>query len=142
MPEQLTGLLRRLVREAEGRGAEPSACVPDSQAIKTSVNVPLADQGTDAGNRITGRTCHLGCDTLGLLLTVPDIAASVSDTAAGVTLLSRLDVDVHPVQRQPGARGFTIIPRRWTIERSIGRAHAPPAPRPRLTRPTRTAPKP
>lgn len=43
--EQLTGLLRRLVREAEGRGAEPSACVLDSQTIKTSANVHPADQG-------------------------------------------------------------------------------------------------
>ncbi|WP_405961409.1 IS5 family transposase [Streptomyces sp. NBC_00024] len=145
--EQLTGLLRRLVREAEGRGAEPSACVLDSQTIKTSANVPRAQQGTDAGKRIIGRKRHLGCDTLGLLLTVLVTAASVSDTAAGVTLLSRiatahphitkawvdagyrttaidhgarLGIDVHPVQRPPGARGFTIIPRRWTIERSIG----------------------
>ncbi|MFE6166230.1 IS5 family transposase [Streptomyces sp. NPDC056486] len=145
--EELTGLLRRLVREAEGRDAEPSACVLDSQTIKTSANVPLTDQGTDAGKRIIGRKRHLGCDTLGLLLTVLVTAASISDTAAGVTLLSRiaaahprvtkawvdagyrttaidhgarLGIDVHPVQRPPGARGFTIIPRRWTIERSIG----------------------
>ena len=27
---------------------------------------------------------------------------------------------IHPVQRPPGARGFTIIPGRWTIERGIG----------------------
>jgi len=33
----------------------------------------------------------------------------------------RLGFDVHPDQRPPGARGFTIVPRRWTIERSIGR---------------------
>ncbi|MCF3119328.1 transposase [Streptomyces arenae] len=33
----------------------------------------------------------------------------------------RLGIDVHPVQRPPGVKGFTIIPRRWTIERSIGR---------------------
>lgn len=46
---QLTGLLRRLVRESEGRSSEPSACVLDSQTIKTSANVPLEDQGTDAG---------------------------------------------------------------------------------------------
>lgn len=85
---------------------------------------------------------------MGLLLTAPATAASVSDTAAGVTPLShiaaahprttrawvdavyrttaiehgaRLGIDVHPVQRPPGSRGFTIIPRRWTIERSIGR---------------------
>ncbi|MFD5595140.1 IS5 family transposase [Streptomyces griseorubiginosus] len=132
---------------AEGRGPEPSACVLDSQTIKTSANVHLADQGTDAGKRIIGRKRHLGCDTLGLLLTVLVTAANVSDTAASVTLMSRmaaahpditkawvdagyrttaiehgarLGIDVHPVQRPPGTRGFTIIPRRWTIERSIG----------------------
>ncbi|MEU6535328.1 IS5 family transposase [Streptomyces sp. NPDC047000] len=145
---QLTGLLRRLVREAEGRDGEPSACVPDSQSIKTSANVHLKDQGTDAGKRIIRRKRHLGCDTLGLLLTVLVTAASVSGTAAGVHLLSRTaaarpgvrkawvdagyrttaidhgarpGIDVQPVQRPPGTQGFVVIPRRWTIERSIGR---------------------
>jgi transposase len=33
---------------------------------------------------------------------------------------ARLGVDVHPVQRPPGVKGFTVLPRRWTIERSIG----------------------
>ncbi|GGZ01863.1 DDE transposase [Streptomyces poonensis] len=144
---RLTGLLRRLVREAEGRSGEPSACVLDSQTIKTSANVPRTGQGTDAGKRIIGRKRHLGCDTLGLLLTVLVTAAGVSDTAAGVTLLSRiaaahphvrkawvdagyrttaidhgarLGIAVEPASRPPGSRGFTVIPRRWTIERSIG----------------------
>ena len=42
---RLNGLLRRLVREAEGRDAEPSACVLDAQSVKTSANVPAAGQG-------------------------------------------------------------------------------------------------
>jgi hypothetical protein len=41
-------LLRRLLREGEGRNAEPSACVLDAQSIKTSANVPAAGQGMDA----------------------------------------------------------------------------------------------
>ncbi len=119
----------------------------DSQTVKTSANVHLADQGTDAGKRIIGRKRHLGTDTLGLLLTVMVTTASMSDTAAGVHLLSRiaaahprirkawvdggyrttaidhgarLGIDVHPVQRPPGTRGFKVIPRRWTIERTFG----------------------
>jgi len=80
--EQLTGL-RRLVREAEGRGAAPSACVLGSQAVKTSANVHLADQGTDAGKRIIGRKRHLGCDTLVLLLTVLVTAAASPVTTRG-----------------------------------------------------------
>ncbi|GAA3113118.1 hypothetical protein GCM10010449_39210 [Streptomyces rectiviolaceus] len=71
----------------------------DSQTIKTSANVHLADQGTDAGKRIIGRKRHLGCDTLGLLLTVLVTAASVSDTAAGVTLLTRIAA-AHPQIRK------------------------------------------
>lgn len=147
MSEQLSGLLRRLVREHEGRDAEPSACFLDSQTIKTSANVHLADQGTDAGKRIIGRKRHLGTDTPGLLLTVMVTAASISDTAGGVHLLTRiatahprvrkawvdsgyrttaidqgarLGIDVHPVQRARGTRGFKVIPRRWTIERTFG----------------------
>ncbi|MFI6689990.1 IS5 family transposase [Streptomyces sp. NPDC050485] len=138
---QLTGLLRRLVREAEGRNSKPSACV-DSQTIKTSANVHLEDQGTDAGKRIIGRKRHLGCDTLGLLLTVLVTAQHLRHRAAGVTLLSRIAAAhphvtkawadagyrttaiehgarlgyVEPVQRPPGVKGFTVIPRRWTVE--------------------------
>lgn len=58
---QLTGLLRHLVRQAEGRPGEPSACVLDSQTIKTSASVPRTSQGPYAGKRITGRKRHLGC---------------------------------------------------------------------------------
>ncbi|MFC5150064.1 transposase [Streptomyces aureoversilis] len=43
--EQLNGFLRRLVREREGHDAKPSACVLDSQTIKTSASVPLPRQG-------------------------------------------------------------------------------------------------
>lgn len=86
--EQLNGLLRRLVREAEGRDAEPSACVLDAQSIKTSANVPAAGQGIDAGKKIAGRKRHIGVDRLGLLLAVLVTAASVSDNADGIHLLS------------------------------------------------------
>ncbi len=63
--DQLNGILRQLVRQAEGRDAEPSACVLDAQSIKTSANVPVTGQGIDAGKKIAGRKRHLGVDTLG-----------------------------------------------------------------------------
>lgn len=37
---QLSGLLRELVRQQEGRNASPSACVIDAQNVKTSTSVP------------------------------------------------------------------------------------------------------
>ncbi|MBL1102628.1 IS5 family transposase [Streptomyces coffeae] len=144
---QLNGLLRRLVRKAEGRDAEPTACVLDAQSIKTSANVPTAGQGIDAGKKIAGRKRHLGVDALGLLLAVWVTAASVSDNAGGIHLLSqiaatsshvtkawadtgyrtkaidhgaRLGIDVEVVQRTPGVRGFKVVPRPWVVERTFG----------------------
>lgn len=49
--DQLNGLLRRLVREAEGRDSEPTACVLDAQSVKTSANVSSTSQGIDAGKK-------------------------------------------------------------------------------------------
>ncbi|MGW8777559.1 IS5 family transposase [Streptomyces sp. NPDC055796] len=145
--EQLNGVLRRLVREAEGREGEPSACVVDAQSIKTSANVPTASQGIDAGKKIAGRKRHIGVDTLGLLLAVLVTAASVSDNAGGIQVLSqiakahprvtkawadtgyrttaidhgaRLGIDVEVVCRDPGEKGFKVIPRRWVVEQTFG----------------------
>ncbi len=145
--DQLNGLLRRLVREAEGRDAEPSACVLDAQSVKTSANVPAAGQGIDAGKKIAGRKRHIGVDTLGLLLAVLVTAANVSDNVGGIQVLSsiaadhprvtkawadtgyrtkvidhgaRLGIDVEVTRRDPAHRGFKVIPRRWVVERTFG----------------------
>lgn len=145
--DQLNGLLRRLAREAEGRDAEPSACVLDAQSIKTSANVPAAGQGIDAGKKIAGRKRHIGVDTLGLLLAVLVTAASVSDNAGGIHVLSTiatdhphitkawadtgyrtkviehgatLGIDVEITRRDPAHKGFKVIPRRWVVERTFG----------------------
>lgn len=82
--EQLNGLLRQLVRMAEGWDTEPSACVLDARSVKTSANAPAVGQGIDAGKKIAGRRRHIGVDTLGLLLAVWVTAASVSDNAGGI----------------------------------------------------------
>ncbi len=84
---------------------------------------------------------------LGLLLAVWVTAASVSDNAGGIRLLAqitttsphvtkgwadtgyrakaidhgaRLGIDVEVVQREPGVKGFKVIPRRWVVERTSG----------------------
>ncbi len=146
--DQLNGILRQLVRQAEGRDAEPSACVLDAQSIKTSANVPARGQGIDAGKKIAGRKRHLGVDTLGLLPAAWGTAASVSDNVGSIHLLSRiaaahpqirkawtdtgyrtkaiehgarLGIDVEAVHRDPTTKGFKVIPRRWVVERTFGR---------------------
>ncbi len=50
---QFNGLLRQLLREKEGRDAEPSACMIDAQSAKTSTSVPVTGQGIDAGRKTT-----------------------------------------------------------------------------------------
>jgi transposase len=145
--DQLNSLLRRKVRQREGREAEPTACVIDSQSIKTSTNVPATDQGIDAGKKIVGRKRSIVIDTVGLLLAVLVTAASVQDSIAGQTLIEKvaaehptvrktwvdggyrqhlvehaatLGIDMHIVRRDPATRGFSVLPRRWTVERTLG----------------------
>ncbi|MFI5817059.1 IS5 family transposase [Streptomyces sp. NPDC051643] len=145
--DQLNSLLRRQVRRQEGREDEPTACVIDSQSIKTSTNVPAREQGIDAGKKIVGRKRSIVIDTVGLLLQVLVTAASVQDSIAGRTLIERvatehptvrktwvdggyrqhlvehaatLGIDMHIVRRDPATRGFAVLPRRWTVERTLG----------------------
>jgi transposase len=139
--------LNGLVRTKTGRQTEPTASIMDSQSIKTSTNVPTATQGIDAGKRIVGRKRGIITDTLGLLLVVIVTAASVSDNTIGLTLLDRataaypsltkawvdqgfrkkvvehgatLGVDVEVVTKDPQVKGFSVIKRRWVVERTLG----------------------
>ncbi|GGV05683.1 hypothetical protein GCM10010211_85630 [Streptomyces albospinus] len=93
--EKLGVRLHRIVREREGRTAEPTACVIDAQSVKTAPSVPTSTQGTDAGKKIVGRKRSIVTDTLGLLLLVMVTAASVSDNQAGKQLLTQVAAN-HP----------------------------------------------
>lgn len=74
--------------------------------------MPLNDQGTDAGKRIS----HPGCDTLGLLLTVLAPPPTRAHASLAERLLPHYPMDhgaglrsnvqaVQPVQRPPGTEG-------------------------------------
>ncbi len=113
--------------------------------MNTSTSVPAGSQGTDAGKKIVGRKRSIATDTLGLLLAVLVTAASVQDSVAGTRLLDQvaaahptirkvrvgeghrkhfvehaatLGIDLEIVQLVPGTRGFTPLPKRWTVERT------------------------
>jgi transposase len=145
--EQLSGLLRRLARIAGGRDPGPAACVIDSQSVKTAATVPATTQGTDAAKKIVGRKRSIITDTPGLLLMVLVTAASVQDGPAGLHLLTTAaaahptisqawagsacrtavidhgatpGINVEAARRDPATRGSTALPRRWTIERTLG----------------------
>lgn len=82
---QLNGLLRQLLREKEGRDAQPSAWVIDAQSVKTSTSVPASSQGIDAGKKTVGRKRSIVTDTLGLLPQCWSLPALPSGSAAGGT---------------------------------------------------------
>ncbi|WP_328414360.1 IS5 family transposase [Micromonospora sp. NBC_00389] len=144
---QLNYDLTGLARAKAGRATQPSACVIDTQSVKTSTNAPLASQGIDAGKKIVGRKRGIVTDTLGLLLAVIVTAASASDNTIGINLLEQakathpaltktwvdagfknrviehgatLGIDVEVVAKDPHVRGFSVVKRRWVIERTLG----------------------
>ncbi|GAA3281552.1 hypothetical protein Sros01_42840 [Streptomyces roseochromogenus] len=166
--DQLNTLLRRQVRRQEGREEEQTACVIDSQSIRTSTNVPVCGQGIDAGKKTVGRKRSIVIDTVGLLLAVVVTAASVQDSIVGQILIERVAAEhptvrktwvdggycqhlvEHPatlgigmpiVRRDPTTRGFSVRP-------IVGPAREPSAGSrttaawPKATRHTRTTPKP
>jgi hypothetical protein len=51
-----------MVREQEGRTAEPTACVIDAQSIKTAPSVPTDTQGTDAGKKTSDAKNASSCE--------------------------------------------------------------------------------
>jgi putative transposase len=87
--EQINAALRREVRVNLGREPEPSAAILDSQSIKTS-SVRGDARGYDGGKKIQGRKRHLLVDTLGLLLKVKVLEASISDREGAKVLLGLL----------------------------------------------------
>jgi transposase len=139
--------LTGLARNHHGRLAEPTGSIMDTQSVKTATTVPLATQGIDPGKKIVGRKRGIITDTLGLLLAAVVTAASVSDNTIGAYLLDQattihptlaktwvdagfkntviehgatLGVDVEVVTKDPTIKGFSIVKRRWVVERTLG----------------------
>lgn len=139
--------LRDRVRIAAGRDPEPTAGIIDAQSVKAAASVPAASRGFDGGKKVNGRKRHIVVDTLGLLLTVLVTAACVTDREGGQTLLARLRerhwritlvwadggytgrlvdlardvlrIALSVVKRNDDATGFTVLPKRWLVERTF-----------------------
>ncbi|WP_197085323.1 IS5 family transposase [Saccharothrix sp. ST-888] len=82
--------LRARVRESEGRNAEPTAAIVDSQSIRGAASVPAASRGFDGAKKTNGRKRHVIVDCLGLLLMVLVTPADVTDRDAACGMLSHL----------------------------------------------------
>jgi len=82
-------VLRKQMRQKQGRDEEPSAAVIDSQSIKTSA-VGGPEKGFDMGKQIWGRKRHALVDTEGNLMEVKVTGADASDLAGGKRLFEPL----------------------------------------------------
>jgi len=144
----LNDALRTCVRRKEGRQAQPSAAVLDSQSVKSDGHG--GEVGYDAGKQIKGRKRHLLVDTLGLLLGVAVTAANCPERKGAQAVLSRVadwftrlrrlwvdggytgdafahwvkahwpKIEVEVVKRSDNVQGFVVLPRRWVVERTFG----------------------
>ena len=148
LPLELIRRLREMLRQHQGRAAQPSACIVDSQIVRAHDTVSKKTSGYHGGKKITGRGRHLAVDAEGWLLALVVTAASVSDKAGAKLLLIKLfdlfstlkimwadsGYDGAPLARYARAvaaitvevvkrtspHSFQVVRRRWVVERTFG----------------------
>jgi transposase len=145
--QRLHDQLRDQARTAAGRAVAPTAAVIDSQSVRAADTVPKATRGWDNAKKVNGRKRHIAVDTAGLLLAVVVTAACAQDRDAakpllwnlrrafpGVTLTwadagyagklvtwaaSALKLTLTIIKRPENSHTFTVLPRRWVVERTF-----------------------
>jgi len=131
------------IRITSGKKAKPTACIIDSQSVKTTGGGFCL--GYDAGKKTKGRKRHLAVDTMGNLLSVQVHSASLQDRNSGEGILaqakkkygslkvafadggyggqleekvkSKLGMELKIVRKMKDA--FYVLPKRWIVERTI-----------------------
>lgn len=138
--------LREQVRKAAGKKPTPTACIIDSQSVKTAEGGE--NRGYDAGKKVNGRKRHIAVDTLGLLLVVVVHSAAIQDYDGGWLVLKHIKksyrrlkvvfadsaygkstlpdrvkhiarLTLQTILRPVNLKGFQVLPKRWIVERTF-----------------------
>jgi transposase len=137
-----------LARQAAGKRVRPTACVLDSQTVRS--NPHGGRVGYDAGKKTKGRKRFLLVDTLGWLLGAAVQPANTPERAGAQALLApvlphfvwlrklwadggytgedfaawvktqRPKLEVEVIKRSDDTSGFKVLPKRWVVERTFG----------------------
>jgi putative transposase len=136
-------------RARAGREKRPAECGDHRCDIRVkTVEESAGICGYDAHKCVKGRKRHILVDTLGLLLAVYVTPADLHDGKGARCLLAGLASllphlkkiwadaayrgqelaawcraqagwELEVVERAPGTRGFSVLPRRWVVERTL-----------------------
>jgi putative transposase len=145
--ESIHDALRGRVRKQEKPGRPRRTASIDSQSVDTSSGGEA--RGRDNAKNVNGRKRHIIVDSLGLLLAVVVTGADVDDAAAAPEALQQLAdqplghvrrvfadtkyhnhalygwvadngwYDLQIVRRPKDAKGWVVLPIRWTVERTF-----------------------
>ena len=148
--EAINTVLRESLRKLAGKKKRPSAAVIDSQSVRAAAHGGKV--GYDAGKKTKGRKRFLCVDTLGLILGLFLTSADTPERAGAKNLLApvlkehrlrkiwadggftgkefahwvreqRPQTEVEIIKRSDSVKGFTVLPKRWVVERTFAWLH-------------------